>query len=263
MLAKEVARVQAARDLQSIKNAQKEFEQDQLKAFEEQLADLETEIAIEQAITQQKKDQLRLEQEIRKVQGDDNLTDDQKKELEEKLRALERAREENRGVSGYIKQLQAELLDTEAMIVSPAQTIESEIANAMSSAVIGLIDGTTKVEDALANMFEAIGRAFIDMATQIIAKQLVMITPSQSLAPGAATPSAGDGPNVDAIEQYSGIGNNTPMDPYTVGLASGGFVTSPTKAMVGEGGENEFVIPEQDVVGHAALEFRRTRRVSY
>ena len=33
------------------------------------------------------------------------------------------------------------------------------------------------------------------------------------------------------------------MDPYAVGFAQGGFVTSPTKAMVGEGGENEYVIP--------------------
>ena len=118
MLAKEVARVQAARDLQSIKNAQKQFEEDQLKAFEEQLTDLESEIAIEEAITEQMKNQLRLEQEIRKIRGDDNLTGEQKDELEEKLRALERAREENRGVSGYVKQLQAELMDTEAMIVS-------------------------------------------------------------------------------------------------------------------------------------------------
>ena len=104
-------------------------------------------------------------------------------------------------MSGYIKQLETELLDTEAMIVSLAQTIESEIANAMSSAVIGLIDGTTKVEDALANMFEAIseGRSSIwrlnyyqaagddDCAAVDPQSAVVRLAPGQVLFPTAPT----------------------------------------------------------------------------
>ena len=74
-----------------------------------------------------------------------------------------------------MKQLQAELMDTEAMIVSLAQTIESELSSAMSTAITGLLDGTQTAEEAFADMFANIGKAFIDMATQIIAKQLVLI----------------------------------------------------------------------------------------
>ena len=44
----------------------------------------------------------------------------------------------------------------------------------MSSAITGLIDGTTTVEEAMSTMFKNIGQAFIDMATQMIAKALVM-----------------------------------------------------------------------------------------
>ena len=32
-------------------------------------------------------------------------------------------------------------------------------------------------------------------------------------------------------------------------MASGGYVTSPTNALVGEGGENEYVIPESRMSG--------------
>ena len=60
------------------------------------------------------------------------------------------------------------------MIVSLAQTVESELATAMSNAIMGIIDGTKTAEEAFAEMFANIGKAFIDMATQMIAKALVL-----------------------------------------------------------------------------------------
>ena len=86
-----------------------------------------------------------------------------------------------------MKRLEAELKDTEGMIVSLAQTIEGELGRAMSSAITGLIDGTTTVEEAMSTMFKNIGQAFIDMATQMIAKALVM------KALGILFPGAGGG----------------------------------------------------------------------
>ena len=266
VLASEVARVQAARDLQSIQNAQKQFEQEQLEAFKEQLQDLETEIAIEEAITEEQRAQLRLAQEIKKVRGDDNLTDDQKDQLEDRLKQLEKARQSNQGLSGYMKQLQAELMDTEAMIVSLAQTVESELSSAMSTAITGLLDGTKTAEEAFADMFANIGKAFIDMATQIIAKQLVLIALQSTLkalglsfggggasaVPGSAygdTSIAGPG-----FFEGGFIDGFTPSAPglpdYGVmPMASGGYVTRPTNALVGEGAEPEYVIPESRMSG--------------
>jgi len=77
-------------------------------------------------------------------------------------------------VQAYVDQLQQELDDTQGMIVSLAQTVESEIGSAMSSAITGVITGTQTVEEAMSTMFANIGKAFIDMATQMIAKALVM-----------------------------------------------------------------------------------------
>ena len=77
-------------------------------------------------------------------------------------------------VQQYMQQLRDELDDTEGMIVSLAQTVEGEIGSAMSNAIVGLIDGTKTAQEAFADMFKNIGKAFIDMATQMIAKALVM-----------------------------------------------------------------------------------------
>ena len=52
--------------------------------------------------------------------------------------------------------------------------IANEAATAMSSAVQSIVTGTGSVEEAFSNMFANIGKAFIDMATQMIAKALVM-----------------------------------------------------------------------------------------
>ena len=85
-----------------------------------------------------------------------------------------RGNEDPGKIQQYIQQLETDLNDFEGMVVSLAQTIESELAGAMSNAIIGIIDGTQTAEEAFANMFKAIGKAFIDMATQMIAKALVM-----------------------------------------------------------------------------------------
>ena len=50
----QVAQTRAARELEEINEAQQIYKEDQLKAFKDQLADLETEIAIEEAVTEEK-----------------------------------------------------------------------------------------------------------------------------------------------------------------------------------------------------------------
>ena len=97
-----------------------------------------------------------------------------------------KAEKDNPGkIESYMNKLEEELNDFEGMVVSLAQTIESEFANAMSNAITGLIDGTQTAEEAFATMFKNIGKAFIDMATEMIAKAL--ITALGILMPGASS----------------------------------------------------------------------------
>jgi hypothetical protein len=154
------------------------------------------------------------------------------------------AREDDKGkkIRAYVTELQASLNDTDAMIVSLARTIEGEIGSAMSNAVTNVINGTGTVQQAFSQMFANIGKAFIDMATQMLAKQAVLSI-LQMIGGGLA----------GGFKGFSGAGpyQFPSMGSYSAGFtgsmnffADGGFVTGPTPAVVGEGGANEYVIPE-------------------
>ena len=228
----ELARLEAKRELLAIDNAQQQFEAAIASDIQQQITDLETQIAVEEAITDEMKEQAILAARIAEIQAGPGTEVDKKRLIDAEER-LKRARDGNQGVSGYMKQLQAELMDTEAMIVSLAGTVETELASAMSTAIVGLIDGTTTAEEAFATMFKNIGQAFIDMATQMIAKALIMKALG-ILFPGSSNAGA------------YGTGAEAPL---TGGLnfgsafmrASGGPVAGNTPYLVGERGPELFV----------------------
>ena len=131
-------------------------------------------------------------------------------------------------------QWKQDLKDVNAYYARMAQVVQQELGNAMSAALIGVIEGTQTVEEAFANMFKNIGKAFIDMATQMIAKALVM------KALGILMPGGGGGSAMPFPGTMQGVNNMLGLLPF----AEGGFVSSPTAALIGEGGEPEYVIPE-------------------
>ena len=118
--------------------------------------------------------------------------------------------------------------------------LASGLSNIMSSAVQDVVTGTSTVQEAFGNMFKAIGQAFLDMVAQILAQKAVLMLLKAFGGPGAtpaATPSPFD---------YSNL-YNQPAVPF----ASGGYVTRPTPALVGEAGEPEYVIPASKMSGAA------------
>ena len=131
--------------------------------------------------------------------------------------------------------------------------IADEISTAFSNSITGLITGTTTVSEAFGQMFENIGKAFIDMATEIIAKQLVMITLQTILKAlgfaggGGGGTFSGAGPVSGA--SASGVSFNPAAFSPGLAFADGGFVTGPTRAVVGEGGEPEYIIPASKMRG--------------
>ena len=119
--------------------------------------------------------------------------------------------------------------------------IANEAATAMSSAVQSIVTGTGSVQEAFSDMFANIGKAFIDMATQMIAKALIMkalnILGNAFGGGGGGGIPFGSGPDL-------GIASGGGFGASFFGLAEGGYVTGPTNALIGEGGEPEYVIPE-------------------
>jgi hypothetical protein len=134
----------------------------------------------------------------------------------------------------YLTQLDAteQALLRQQQIYAKYGFIADEVSRALSDSITGLITGTTTVTEAFSRMFENIGKAFIDMATQMLAQQLFM-TVLRAFGGGITGGNpAGSGGNVlpGGWQQYA--------------FAEGGFVTGPTRALIGEGGEPEYVIPQ-------------------
>ena len=234
---KELERVKYATDLQAIKNAEKEFTIEQTKAFEEQVLELENAIALEGAITDEKKRQLALNQAIAEIENSE-LSDSRKDKLKELQTELSRLESDNANpINQYFNQLQEEVGNTEQMIVDLARTVESELSSAMSSAITGLIDGTTTAQEAFADMFKNIGKAFIDMATKMIAKALIMkalgILTGGSGGGGFNSPGASPG----GAAGVAGIGGAGFVSPF----AEGGRPPVGQTSLVGERGPELFV----------------------
>ena len=202
------------------------FEDQKQKAFDEQIESLNFQYEILTATTVEEQKRLEIAQQMAALEDKDFTPDqlDQIKAAKEKL--------DIGPIETYVNELQRSLSDTESMVVSLAQSVESSLATAMSSAVQSVITGTGSVQEAFSTMFADIGKAFIDMATQMIAKALIM------KAVGILTSAFGGG---------GGGGGDIFADIASRGglrLAEGGYVTGPTNAVIGEGGEPEYVIPE-------------------
>ena len=97
----------------------------------------------------------------------------------------------NDPVNQLMKQYKDNIQDTRGQIASLAQTVTNELGTALSSSISGLIDGTTTVQEAFSRMFENIGKAFIEMATQMLAQKLIL-TVLQAFSGGGGTPILGN-----------------------------------------------------------------------
>ena len=137
------------------------------------------------------------------------------------------------------------------MIVQLAQTVETELASAMSSAVTGLITGTKTAQEAFAEMFANIGKAFVDMATQMIAKALVM--KALGILTGGGTPAAAatPTPQFDLFNSApQGFNNIGPMTRFE----GGGYTGTGPRAggLDGRGGYMAMVHPDETIIDHRA-----------
>jgi hypothetical protein len=140
-------------------------------------------------------------------------------------------------IQEHMDKAKTDLADVQGMIVSLATTVEGSIGTAMSNAISGVIAGTATVKDAFVSMFKSIGDAFIQMATQMIAKALIMkVLGILGGGIGATNYSSA----------FSGGGAAFNPSTFTGGMnffAEGGHVNGPTNAIIGEGGQPEYVIP--------------------
>ena len=169
------------------------------------------------------------------------LQEDAAKKAEEQRKKLEEAeRKRLEADPGFkMKQQLEELLDVQNQVAAGA----TAIGNAFSNSLKAVVDGSKSADQALADMMASVAEHFLDMAAKIIAQQLAMILYGTIMkALGVGLPTMSSGSPIDIMGADSATLGA--LGGIPTGYADGGYVSGPTNALVGEGGEPEYVIPE-------------------
>jgi len=202
-----------------------------------------------------------------------DLLKKRKEELEGKKGKAKGAIEEDLAPETGADKIQAEmdrirgalndLLDPANQVILAANAI----GDAFSESFKGLITGSMSAQQALANLFQRTADHFADMAAEMIAHAIKMKVlgialnffasaagSAGSAAPAPKTGSAFQGTLNPPGQFGSGPGFASPSTfaPPQIGdfnlppvrASEGGYFAGPTRALIGEGGEPEFVIPE-------------------
>jgi tape measure domain-containing protein len=112
-------------------------------------------------------------------------------------------------------------------------------ATMATSGIQAMIAGTKSAEQVFIEFLSSIADALIDTAKQMIAQYIAI-----GIARMFAGIKGGVGGDFAASGPLAAVGNvNTDVGSFFTGFAEGGFVTGPTRAVVGEGGEPEYIIP--------------------
>ena len=220
------------------------------KSFNEIITGLDLELALKTATTEQAREQLRLEAEIAKLKGQ-GFTPEQIDAIKGKKTELAKPktdRERLKAEADAAKEELDKLTDPVNMITKSA----AGIGDAFATSFKGVVDGTMTAQQALGSFFKSVADMFLDMAAQIIAAWIKMIVLNTVLKIfGGAASSAASGGGFTA--SGAGFGGSNGFSTFDAGgaqafsmpslMAEGGFVTGPTSAVIGEGGESEYVIP--------------------
>ena len=152
--------------------------------------------------------------------------------------AMEKTKRGQR-IKAFIGEAQRQLTDFEGMAIQVSQSVGNAVGNSLSNAVTGLIEGTTTIKDIFANFLKEIGNILIQQATSMIATY-VAIGIAKMFAFGDKGGFSFTGAGPAKLPSGDGFAAGFSMPKL---YADGGYVTGPTRAVVGEGGEPEYVIP--------------------
>ena len=135
------------------------------------------------------------------------------------------------------------LLDPVRQLVTAADAIGAAFSNSFQ----GIITGSMSAQQALANFFKQTAASFAQMAADILAAQIRakivgMFANSFKITGGATNTALSTTQQVGKdTALYNSLGS---VNTFPAGsFASGGYVTRPTVGLVGEAGEDEYVIP--------------------
>ena len=230
-----------------------ELQRQRQEKFETTIEGLDHQLALARAVTEEEREQLRIEEAIRKLREDDKLSEPQLDAIRSRMNELA---EENSPLNTFIKQTRERIEQLQDPIF---QTIElaKTLGSAFSESFKGILDGSMTAQQALANLFQRTADHFLDMAAEMIAAQIRMQVVglflnflAPTLGGGGGAPSAPAGKSGTIPSLAPGLGGGGPINdpkglftPPTLiaGRALGGAVGAGRPYMVGERGPELFV----------------------
>jgi hypothetical protein len=242
-----IARAQQAKQaliLQKTTQDLVKLENDRVESANKDIAALENELKIKNALTQVERDRLRIEYEMQVLSDSKKFDQDQLNRIEDLKKQIAAPTLGADLIRQQIGTLSDELLvltDVGTQVTAAA----ASIGDAFSASFKGVISGSMSAQEALASFFQSVADHFLDMAAQIIAKmiQMAILNTVVGLLPGGggfAGNAAGFGGTFDA--GIPAIGNTTNFASAFGGArANGGPVSSGQTYMVGERGPELFV----------------------
>lgn len=167
----------------------------------------------------------------------------------EALRKFEQFREESLVSAEKMAQLDG-LTQRFQQLGEIASGVGNSIGTAFTQGFADILTGAASVQDVLGNMFKGIADSFMQMAQKIIADMIKMLVYKALLGLfGGQNAQLGSLGGLPANTPF-GAGGGQLVGRGTLGpnfgipqFAKGGIVTSPTPALIGEGGMNEAVVP--------------------
>jgi tape measure domain-containing protein len=243
------ATLDADQKIYAVQQAIKEQEAERTKSFDAIIADLNLELALKTATTEQEREQLRIAAERAKLEAQfKGLPQSQIDQITGLQAQVAAPLTDVQKIDQHIGKLKDEIADLTSIsniAITSAEGIGAAFANSFS----GLISGTMTAKEALGSFFKSVGEMFIEMAAEIMAKQLAMIV-LQTILKALGGPSFSGGTSSAIPTDAGGWANsfNTKLPGITSignigfpGRANGGPVSSGQTYMVGERGPELFV----------------------
>jgi hypothetical protein len=215
-----------------------ELQRQRQEKFETTIEDLDHQLDLVRATTEEERERLRIEEAIRKLREDDKLSQPQLDAIKSRMKALA---EEKNLINMFIRETKEQIEKLNDPMFQ-AIGLATTLGDAFSQSFRGIVDGSMSAQQALANLFQRTADHFLDMAAQMIAAQIKMqlLDIGLSFFGGGFSGGASSVPS-SAYGDFSVAGPGFFSGGMIPGFANGGRPSVGRPSIVGERGPELFV----------------------
>jgi len=209
--------------------------------FDTTIEDLEHQLRMTEATSQAERDRLKIAKELKKLEKQ-GFSDSQLGQAESVMKRLAVAQQP---LNAFIRKATEDLNNLQQVAVDVSQGIGNAIGNSLVSGLQSLITGAASIKEVFANMLKSVADVLAKTAAEMIARYIAIGIARAFAGMGTGGPDPNSA-GVTSVLESGGFTTGNLADAAISGasFATGGYVSSPTNALIGEGGEPEYVIPE-------------------